>query len=271
MSMDFSRLVEESDPFLVASSIGMEIRKKSSKNLIYCPGHLAELGHEDRNMGNAWLTEHGYYCSACGKSKSIICMVQEFKNISFFDAACLIADLNGGVDLYKTESTNDYRNEKEKEDADRFYEKHYGIKSQRQILHTPVDYKVLNEIGLGNNRNDSKCFYPILSYGYKPVEKTLKYACLKNGNWKYDYIVNDSEKTMSLNVLCNEDFEAYVYLVITKSLERIDAINNILKVLNGADEFSANLTYILKKKKRMINKALDKLSEQVAKELQKNQ
>lgn len=84
--MDIRRLIEDCDAETVAESIGLDITTKGKYKYILCPGHQARLGKSDSHVGNAVLSERGYYCFACGCFVNTHDMVMEYMNCSSVEA-----------------------------------------------------------------------------------------------------------------------------------------------------------------------------------------
>ena len=94
---------EAADALLVAQAIGMDIqdnRSYKNKVSVLCPGH------DDRHHGSCYLTERGCHCYVCNQDFDVFDMVKLQCNLSFRDAAGLIADLCGGRERFLIDDTD---------------------------------------------------------------------------------------------------------------------------------------------------------------------
>ena len=106
MWYDADKIIRESNSLNVAKALGMEIRKRGKVYNIFCPGHKMRSHKEDRHMGNAYLTPHGYKCEACGVCVNTVKMAMEVAGFNYKEALEFVADVNGGREFYYDEEKN---------------------------------------------------------------------------------------------------------------------------------------------------------------------
>lgn len=103
--LDLKELSKDTNPLEVCKALGVKVYPKGQRNFILCPGHVKRLGKKDMNPTNAVLTERGYHCFACGVNVSTADMIREITGCSLYEAFEFMANLNGGEELYKMDST----------------------------------------------------------------------------------------------------------------------------------------------------------------------
>lgn len=245
MRYDADRIIEDADPLEVVSALGMDSQKRGKNVFIRCPGHLSRMGHIDEHMSNAWLTRNGYYCSSCGKAVSVIEMVMEVKGCSYWEALAFVADLNGGRELYVDKSS-----------VSKYDYSHSGTKQmvpQKKVM--PLKREMQEMIGLLGATSFEKCFCPIFVYPNEPEETAKKHGRMNaDGSIDYEWLVLDRTKRMSLVMLYEEDYEAYLWLIKEKCGERLEIIKDILsEVGESKEEVWINISYVLRKMQKQIN------------------
>lgn len=87
--MDISELKEIVEPDILADYLGLEYQEKGGRFLILCPFH------GDRNLGSAYIRNGWFHCFSCGESMDIVELVQKVKNIGFYKAVKILANLAG--------------------------------------------------------------------------------------------------------------------------------------------------------------------------------
>ena len=256
---DKDRILEDSNALLVAQALHMQVVKKGKNHFIPCPGHLARKGHIDHNIGNAYLTQRGYYCSSCGEFVNNIKMVMEVENFSYSEALEFVADVNGGKEFYIDEARTQEANQwNESSDTDSVKAEAEMSRKRNQIK--MITWQEQQLIGLAPCSYESQ-YFPIQVYFEKPKEETMLFSKFSGNTetWKKEWIVSDRSQGMSLAKLYNEDYEAYLWLVVEKC-------SGVLKILKEAEEplskscheFSVNLYYIFRKQRKEIEKILKK-------------
>ena len=104
--LNLKELSKDTSPIEVCNALGVKIFPKGRQNFLCCPGHEKRLGKRDLNPTNAVLTDHGYHCFACGVSVSTADMITEITGCTLHEAFQLMADLNGGEELYRAVGNN---------------------------------------------------------------------------------------------------------------------------------------------------------------------
>lgn len=250
MRYDVDRIIEDSDSYEVAQAIGIECVRKGKNVFIPCPGHLMRKGRIDTHIGNARLTRNGYYCESCGKAVSTVGMVMEVKNIGYREAIEFVGDLNGGKEMYETHDS-------EWEKYNHEYQYKTNKKAQKTKKKLPlIGWKNQKEIALEPDYD--KSFYPIFCYLSKPKETAQKHGRLNaDGDVDYEWLVVDKTKRISIATLYQEDYEAYLYLVASKSGEMLTRINDVLAYFkNSQTDFCANMVYVLTQKRDVCTEIL---------------
>lgn len=228
MWIDTKQLNEDLCPEDVANLAGIPIKKKGKQTFILCPNH------NDHHFGNAYLTKNGFKCHACNVYMNSISMYMTATGEPFLQAIKNLGNLVGGLKPYQL--SNQQVEEKE------------AIRSKLPSL----DERDL--LGLNPTKNFDKEYYPINAFPISPNERNMKHVVSE----EEEFLILDENKRQNLNILYQEDFPAYCYLIVTKGLEKIDIINSLLPLFSGKDSFSVNMTYILQKKKKQIYKILEK-------------
>ena len=93
--LDKNRLRDDANCIIVAEALGIPVTKRGNRNLILCPDHA------DRRVGSCLLSEKGYYCYSCHGKGNVFDLVMKSKEVSFQEAAEMIAEICGGKEHYQ--------------------------------------------------------------------------------------------------------------------------------------------------------------------------
>jgi len=81
--MNLTELVDYGNAEEVARKIGIETRRVGSKIAIRCPSHIKMVGHQDRHIGNCFLSAKGYICYSCGAKGNFVKMAADFWDLPY--------------------------------------------------------------------------------------------------------------------------------------------------------------------------------------------
>ena len=206
-------LLETVDMFSVANSLGIEVKKIGSNYSIICP----EPGHNDNNYGNCMLYPHNYYCWSCGKRGDAISLVKNTLNCSTYESVCYLVNTFGNPDECEQKG---------------------NLKTITDSIN-PICNIALNKIGLGENINSNKYYYPIGLVDYKDG-----FSCRKD--LAGDYIKCSFTKKRNLKELRKEDPKTYEWLIYHKAMESLHKIDRIrYLLLHPMDNALVRQIYVL--------------------------
>ena len=217
---DINALLDAADALTVAQHLGIEIKRKGSRNFIRCPGHESRLGKPDYKISNCVLFDKGYKCFACGESVGIIQMVQEVTGCSFAEALDIIADTCGGSSLYQT--TNKKSSTPQKQAL---------RKEDLEIIGINPDFDEFNGIII-NGYNS-----PI----YVDSSKIKTYV-IKKG---HEYLVCQKKEMLTLSKILTKNKKLYRQIVAQKAKEAMIKYETALRVFCSRDAEKANVVFDL--------------------------
>ena len=93
--LDKESIRANADLMVVAEELGVEVYRRGSKNLIYCPCH------DDKHLGSCFINEKKFYCYSCHAEGDVFLFTQKILNIGFPQALRVVAEICGGADLYE--------------------------------------------------------------------------------------------------------------------------------------------------------------------------
>ena len=198
---------------MVIKYLGQEYVQKGNYTFIHCPGHEKILGKVDENIGNCYLTSHGYHCCACNETKNVFDMTMEILNCNFAEAIKIVADAAGGAELFETDSIQ--------------------IKEKQM----PLSYEDLELIGLKNNNE-----MPILN-GSDREEFDEDYICSKTEDG--EYLIYNKGQALSLIELFKTNKDIYNKLIVRKSREAMKKYQLALDAFCERDSKKADIVFEL--------------------------
>lgn len=212
---DKEALLAEADMRTVAEYLGAPVLKRGASLFTECPGHVINKGEREHKLTHFQISRRSGYCYSCGYRANAITFAMDYSNNilespTTEDEACgIVADTLGGRDMYLL-------NVEEK-----------TAKSGSMMPLSREDAKV---IGLASKN------------GFRVIKEASD-ICNDTESWEKDGYYDDEGNFVyeyhrtefipySLQLLWQEDREAWKYLVREKALEayeKYSAFQNVFK------------------------------------------
>lgn len=179
MQIDSESLLSDADMLSVLQRLP-DVKLNLSRN--YSPdGNKVQIlcrYHADRNFGSANLLVHngfkGMHCFACGASKSLIQMVQDYGNMNFYEACEFIAEDLGGIENYYIPGTeNEYDLKRKRYQSLYSQSKSYNNNVYDYDFPALLSVQELKLIGMNPYGNIENNYIPLNEYDYKPANWQL--------------------------------------------------------------------------------------------------
>lgn len=94
-SLDKDAIRADADILIVAEELGVDITTRGTKRMILCPWH------DDHHLGSCFISDRKIECYSCHKKWDVFDFVQRIADVGFWDAVRIVADINGGAELYQ--------------------------------------------------------------------------------------------------------------------------------------------------------------------------
>lgn len=132
--LDKEAIRQSADLLVVAEELGVDVYRRGSKSLIYCPCH------NDKNLGSCFINDKEFYCYSCHAKGDVFRFVQAVMNVGFPQALRIVADICGGAELYELPEDDEIAHY----DALHFISKKsqelIGIQNRPVYVHTGITY-----------------------------------------------------------------------------------------------------------------------------------
>jgi len=239
--LDKEAIRQNADLLVVAEELGVDIYRRGSKSLIYCPCH------NDKNLGSCFINDKEFYCYSCHAKGDVFRFVQAVMNVGFPQALRIVADICGGAERYELPENEEIQHY----DALHFISKKsqdlIGLQNRPVYVHTGVTYDYEEAIALRRDgylveeeldKEDNFLCYSI----QKKADNNPHYRLYKEDKERYRELVDDFcqrtiDKYLSvLDILRNpsllpEEYQGAIRKVksMCSDMEMASVISGIIK------------------------------------------
>ena len=226
--LDKEAIRQNADLLVVAEELGVDIYRRGSKSLIYCPCH------NDKNLGSCFINDKEFYCYSCHAKGDVFRFVQAVMNVGFPQALRIVADICGGAERYELPEDEEIQHY----DALHFISKKsqdlIGLQNRPVYVHAGVTYDYEEAIAL---RRD----------GYlveEELDKDDNFLC---------YSIQKKADNNPLYRLYKEDKELYRELVDDFCQRTIDKYLSVLDILRDPSRLPEEYQGAIRKVKSMCS------------------
>lgn len=204
--LDKEAIRQSADLLVVAEELGVDIYRRGSKSLIYCPCH------NDRNLGSCFINDKEFYCYSCHAKGDVFRFVQAVMHVGFPQALRIVADICGGAERY----------ELPEDDEIQHYDALHFISQKQQDL-----------IGI---QNRPVYVHSGMTYDYEEAQTLRREGFLVEEERDNDdnficYTIQKKAETNPLYRLYKEDKEYYRELIDDFCQRTIDKYMYVLNIL----------------------------------------
>ena len=194
------------DPEMIASYIGMEVKKHGAYIFIRCPMHEKVLGKADSQIGNCIINNRGkkgFKCFSCGAHGDVFDMVTAFTGCSYPEALKIVGDACGGAESFR---------EKKR------LEKRVNTLSAEDLALIGLSYVYIPE-----ESDEGRLLFNVSP---KKEEETDKTGCARRKN---EYLLYQKAERTNLRTLQRNSPKTYYALIERKAGEAAEKYRNARK------------------------------------------